>query len=73
MARNLGCGGAMGFRVSGAMRPGFRARCAPGFGRDAPRVSASPLPGLPGVFGVQRCRFACAVVARVRSQAVTRD
>ena len=45
-------------KVSGAMRPGFLARCTPGFGRDAPRVSASPQPGLPGVCGSQRCQLA---------------
>ena len=32
-------------KVSGAMRPGFLARCAPGFGRDAPRVSGAMRPG----------------------------
>ena len=67
--------GAPGF--AGAMRPGFR-RClnltrGPGFGRDAPRVSALPQPGLLGVFGLQRWRFARVGVARVRPQAVTRD
>jgi len=60
MARNLGCGGAMGFRVSGAMRPGFRARCAPGFGRDTPRVSGAMRPGFrlrlyPGYRGFLAC------------------